>query len=386
MKKGIGNKLVILLMMICTVFVMGNSVKLLRNVVRYQKYMNEQKGAYNALLSEYENAIAEIENLEEMVAALTNPGNGVKAYGQLAVKNGKLVSEQGVVVSLRGLSSHGLNWYPEYTNASAMATLKKYGANVFRIAMYTDQSGGYAYEPEQNKKHMYMAIENVLSQDLYAIVDWHVMRDENPLVHIELAKQFFKEVSAHYAGHEGIIYEICNEPNGNTTWEDICKYAQEIIPIIRENSPEAIILVGTPNYSSDLSAPMEAPLEYENIMYSYHKYINILKADMYDAGLLGKAMQVGFPVFVSEWGLAYGDLESENGECYNGEELHMEQAYEFVRYMGEHDLSWCGWSLSNKSEPRSMIRSECNKLSGWTQEDMTLGGWFMAQALMYYRE
>ena len=86
---------------------------------------------------------------------------------------------------LRGVSSHGIAWYPEYTNYSALKTLKDYGANVFRIAMYVEQNDGYLEEPELNKKLLFSAIENSLAADLYTIVDWHVLRDENPNRNIE---------------------------------------------------------------------------------------------------------------------------------------------------------------------------------------------------------
>ena len=47
--------------------------------------------------------------------------NGVQ---QLSVESGKIVDENGKAVQLTGMSSHGVLWYPEYTNANAMKTLK----------------------------------------------------------------------------------------------------------------------------------------------------------------------------------------------------------------------------------------------------------------------
>lgn len=49
-----------------------------------------------------------------------------------------------------------------------------------------------------------------------------------------------------------MLYEICNEPNGNVTWNDNVKpYAETVIPVIRANT-NAIILVGSPTWSQDL--------------------------------------------------------------------------------------------------------------------------------------
>ena len=40
--------------------------------------------------------------------------DGVKAHGKLTVKGINLIDEKGNKVQLRGMSSHGLLWYPEY--------------------------------------------------------------------------------------------------------------------------------------------------------------------------------------------------------------------------------------------------------------------------------
>ena len=53
----------------------------------------------------------------------------------LKVSGGTLTDGNGNPVSLRGMSSHGLGWYPRYINASALQTLKEYGANVIRLAL-----------------------------------------------------------------------------------------------------------------------------------------------------------------------------------------------------------------------------------------------------------
>lgn len=403
-KKGVGHKkltVIYLVMLMGVAFVCTRLVNELKNYkmqLEEEKLENEnQKEAYEGLLFELESTKQELETtnqelesenqvLKEKVAELTDPGYGIKAYGQLAVNNGQLVSENGEAVLLRGLSSHGINWYPKYINAAGLATLKEYGANVFRIAMYTDQNGGYVYEKEQNKTYLYIAIENVLSQDMYAIVDWHVLMDENPLRHMEEAKAFFEEISSHYAGNKGIIYEICNEPNGATSWEDIYAYANQIIPIIRKNSPDAVIIVGTPEFSSQLLEPMEKPLEYDNIMYTYHQYIDITERKEADYYQLSKAVEEKFPVFVSEWGISYGDRDDTNIHSYEDESLHMENAHEFLVYLKENNISWCGWSLSNKAEAYSLVLNSCNKLSGWTKEDMTPSGYMMTQALTYCKE
>ena len=56
----------------------------------------------------------------------------------LKVSGGILTDEQGQPAVLRGMSTHGLGWYPRYLNAGALQTLKRYGVNVISRAMYTE--------------------------------------------------------------------------------------------------------------------------------------------------------------------------------------------------------------------------------------------------------
>lgn len=285
----------------------------------------------------------------------------------LQVSGGVLVDAKERPVALRGMSTHGLGWYPRYLNAGAMKTLKQYGANVIRLAMYTETSSGYLEEP-RNLDFVYIGIENAIAENLYVIVDWHILSDGNPLTHMEEAIAFFSEISERYGQTPNILYEICNEPNGDTTWEDITAYAAMVIPAIRKNAPEAVVLVGTPNYSSRLRDAMASPLPFSNLLYSCHKYIDVSpEAEDSQEYWLQKAVETGFPVFVTEWGI--------NGS--EGENMDLANARQFVKFLNENQISWCGWALSNAEEIHGTISPDSDKLSGWGWEDLTPGGRLM---------
>lgn len=298
--------------------------------------------------------------------------DGVKAHGKLTVKGINLIDEKGNKVQLRGMSSHGLLWYPEYTNYSSICETKKWGANMFRIAMYSDDGngeGGYVQNPDLSWKLMQAAIENTLAADMYALVDWHMLGEQNPLHNVEKAKEFFSEVSALYGKKNGIIYEICNEPNGDTTWEDIVEYADQIIPVIRANAPDAVILVGTPDYSYSITKVKKDALPYSNLMYSYHFY-----AGQYDdayENMIADCQNGGIPIFVSEWGI--------NTE--QGEKDALKQGENFASYLNQKGISFAAWSLSNKDEVFSALRSDCKKYSGWKEKDLTEVGRVLFSAL-----
>lgn len=299
-------------------------------------------------------------------------GSGVSAHGALWVNGPLLTGSKGETVVLRGASSHGIAWYPRYLNGRAMNTMKAYGANVQRLAMYTETAQGYLQEPEQNLNYLYMGMESALAADLYVIVDWHILEDGNPNDHVKEAEVFFEEVSRRYGNNPGILYEICNEPNGDTDWEDIKNYSAQVIPVIRENAPDAVILVGTPGYCTDLTGPIGDPLDFKNIMYTMHRYIDVSEPKPCDNWNLESAVKQKLPVFVSEWGTAVGNQAFfYDGEFDSGQKTYQENAQPFLDYMEKHQISWTAWSLSNKNEAHSILKSGCEKYSGWVREDLT---------------
>ena len=271
------------------------------------------------------------------------------------------------------MSTHGISWYPRYTNAAAIKSLKDVGANVIRLAVYSDQQDSYLYESEENMNYLYNAIENALVQNMYVIVDWHVLRDENPQVHKDNAIEFFTEITEHYGNNKGIIYEICNEPNGDTSWDDIYKYAQEVIPVIRENAPDSVIIVGTPDFSFDVEEVLDKPLSFENVMYAFHVYIDVTDKKVSSMNWLEDKLDLDIPIFVTEWGIT--DEENEGGKLYK------DKAIAFMDMMKARGISWCNWSLSNKDEIYSMFKTECTKYSGWTEDDLTFSGSIVLEGL-----
>ena len=68
---------------------------------------------------------------------VTNASNGASQNGWLHVSGMQLVNEQGHAVVLHGMSSHGLQWFAQYTTRNAIGATAAYGANLFRVAMYT---------------------------------------------------------------------------------------------------------------------------------------------------------------------------------------------------------------------------------------------------------
>lgn len=300
---------------------------------------------------------------------------GVSAYGRLSVRDGKLYSEKAKKnVQLRGISSHGLSWYPEFTTREALRTVKQWGANLFRAAMYTDQEGGYLNDSDAAKARLYTAVDNALAEDMYAIADWHTLRDQNPLDHVEEAKIFFREISAHYGNNPGVIYEICNEPNGDTTWADVKRYAEQVIPVIRANAPNAVILCGTLDHSANLDGPLNDPIADQNLMYNLHFYSDVSKEKSFNSVYEEKLLHAKLPIFVSEWGIEYGKLDDTHITSPRDSRLSFKEAREFAAFLKKNEISWTYWSLSNKAEAHSIVLPSSAKKSNWESKDLTPSG------------
>jgi len=278
---------------------------------------------------------------------------------QLRFEDGKLVDPDGETVQLRGVSTHGIAWFPRFVNANAFQFVKEAGGNVIRLAMYTQGDGCYLAEPKKNLDILYQGIESAKAIGLYVIVDWHILDDGNPNDHQKEAITFFDEVASHYGDDPAIFYEICNEPNG-ASWEEVSNYAYAIVPVIRQYAPNAPIIVGTPGFSHELADVIAQPLAEENIAYAYHQY----SGEHYGYKDLKAAVEAKLPVFVSEWGV--GAKSSYDDALKVGEN--------FVSYLDENSISWCAWSFCDKDEVYSMLQPNLDKYGGYEESDLTSFG------------
>lgn len=301
--------------------------------------------------------------------AAAEKGSPFANHGVLSVKNTDIIDKNGDRYQLKGVSTHGITWFPDYVNKDAFATLRdEWGANLIRLAMYTDTGDGYGYCSGGDKNKIMDLVDTGVSAaselGMYVIIDWHILNDSDPNTHIEDAKEFFEEVSARYAGKGNVIYEICNEPNGGTDWSSIKKYAETIIPIIRDNDKKAIIIVGTPTWSQDVDIAADDPVAgYDNIMYAVHFYAATHKDDIRNK--VKTALSKGLPVFVSEFSLC--DASGNGGIDYDSSDAWFE-------LINDNNLSYSSWSLCNKAETSALLSPSSSNTGSFTDDDLSETG------------
>jgi endoglucanase len=274
------------------------------------------------------------------------------------------------------MSTHGMAWYPQFVSLDTFRTLRDdWNTNCVRLAMYTAEKAGYCTDGDQKflKELVKQGVSYATELGMYVIIDWHILREGSPLVYKEQAIAFFDEMSALYADHDNVLYEICNEPNPPCTWEDVKAYADEVIPVIRKNKKDSVILVGTTTWSQDVDLAAASPLSYDNIMYVLHFYAGTHKEALRQKA--ATCIENGLPIFISEFGTCDA---SGNGA------IDYEQTKLWREFIEKYDLSFCCWNLANCPETSSVIVPQCKKVSDWDQEDLTDQGklivdWFVSQ-------
>lgn len=310
----------------------------------------------------------------------SNPSNNnyVSEWGHLKLVGNQLSSESGQPVQLRGWSTHGKQWQGScFDDKTDFELMKSKGANLARIANYVNEGGGSDVSWVED------CIKWTNELGMYCLVDWHILTPGNPNnSDYSGYSDFFSQISKFVAdgGYKNVLYEICNEPNIDEegdpyrpdVWKWVKKYANKCLPIISANDPNAVVIVGTPQWDKALSCPMEDPItipEGLNVMYTFHHYA--CDQQFYLGILSGAAGSI--PVFVTEWADTNADGGEDNNTCseYGDKMLNVCNG----KNLGNQVISWAAWSWSQD------WRSSSAFTSGGYPNSMSTAGNYIAGKL-----
>ena len=298
--------------------------------------------------------------------------------GVLQVANGKLCSRSGEPVMLRGVSTNGLITAEDYLTDELFCELSHdVGVNLFRLAMYTYGVGSVGYctngDKERHKQDIIRGVELAREYDMYALIDWHILSDGDPNLYLDEAKLFFSEMAERFSAYDNVLYEICNEPNG-VDWPAVKAYAEQVVPVIRERDPDAVVIVGNPDWSKDLNSVAADPLAFDNILYTLHFYAASHGQDLRD--MTERLSREGLPIFVSEYGVTAAS---------GGQPRDLESADAWIALLERENISYCMWSYSAAPEACSALRSGLHKYSGFAREDYNATGQWLLDTLAAHR-
>ena len=291
----------------------------------------------------------------------------VDGYGNAPV----IVDQYGKPFQMRGASTHGVQWFPEYINKGAMQTLRdEWGVNLLRMACYVTQYNGYTNGGQSLiDSKIVEGVQAAKELGMYVIVDWHI-HEENPHTTKTVAEQFFKKYATLYKDYDNVIFEICNEPTGvqwYTGGNDLYSYCKDIAGIIRDCGSKALIVCGTNNWSQEVEDVAKKPLKddgFKDIMYTFHFYSGTHYEDKRQK--VRTAVAAGTPIFVTEFGIC--DASGNGG-------YDTANADEWIEFLDSMNISYACWSFCNKGESASYLKTSCNKTTGGFEEsDLTTTG------------
>ena len=294
-------------------------------------------------------------------------GTPFEKHGKLHISGAYLYDEHDQKYQLYGMSTHGINFgsdFSRYVNKDAFQTLRDdWNTNCIRLVLYPKDYNGYCNGGDKAalKKLICDGIEYATELGMYVLVDWHV-HQYNPKETQTDAIAFLSEISAKYKSYGNVLYEICNEPTGAPWSSAIKPYAQAVIPAIRKNAPDVVIIVGTNTWSQDLDEAWANKLNLDNVMYTFHFYAGShsnLKSRVENV------IKSGMPVFITE----FGTCDASGNGGFNATES--ESWFALIK---KYNVSHMNWSLCNKGETASVILESCSKTSGWTESDLTESG------------
>lgn len=300
-------------------------------------------------------------------------------HGQLHVCGTKLCNQNNQTIQLRGMSTHGLQWYGWnncLTEASLDALANDWKADILRISLYV-QEGGYETDPIGYTNQVNRLIEEATERGMYALVDWHQLSPGDPNANLNLAIDFFTDIAQAHNGKNNIIYDVANEPNG-VTWDAVQSYAMQIIPVIRQHDPDAVVLIGTHGWGSlgvsdgkTAQDIVNNPVTLDNIMYTFHFYA-ASHGQSYRDNLVWAAERL--PIFVTEWG----------SQTYTGDgtnDFASTQAY--LDILNQYQISWTNWNFSDDFRSGAVWKQgTCSANNNWSTANLKEAGLWVRDKIL----
>ncbi|MDF6018607.1 cellulase family glycosylhydrolase [Streptomyces sp. JH34] len=277
-------------------------------------------------------------------------GTPVEVNGQLHVCGVHLCNQYNRPVQLRGMSTHGIQWFGRcYDAASLDALANDWKSDLLRISMYV-QEDGYETDPAGFTNRVNALVDMAEARGMYALIDFHTLTPGDPNYNLDRARTFFASVAARNAGKKNVIYEIANEPNG-VSWSAVKSYAERVIPVVRAADPDGVVIVGTRGWSSlgvsdgsDESEVVNNPVNATNLMYAFHFYAASHK-DSYRSTLSRAASRL--PLFVTEFGTV---------SATGGGAMDVASTTAWLDLLDQLKISYANWTYSDAPESSAAFR------------------------------
>ena len=258
-------------------------------------------------------------------------GTPVQRHGALKVSGNHIVDSRGNTFMLQGMSTHGIMW-EDFSNILSVNSLRvlrdDWKCNAVRIAMYTEEWGGYTTGyAAQAKAKVINGVANATSLGMYVII-----------------------MAQKYKNYNNVIFELCNEPNGGANWQSNIKpYCQAVVNTIRAAGAKNLVICGTGTWSQDIDQVLGNRINDANCLYTLHFYANTHTDWLRQR--LQKCYNSGLPVLVTEFGTC--DASGNGG-------FNESQTRAWYNLLSSLKVGWFNWSAANKNETASAFKVGTN--------------------------
>lgn len=276
----------------------------------------------------------------------------VGIHGLLKTQGNKIVDKNGNVVSLAGNSLFWSQWGGQFWNADVIRWLKNdWQSKIIRAPMAVDDAGGYLSDSVTNEQLVITVVDACIAEGLYVIIDWHTQDAQN---YQSQAIAFFQKMATRYGTYANVIYEIYNEPLNTDDWATVIKpYEVSVINAIRAIDPDNLILAGNRSWDQEQVEAAQNPINDPNLAYTLHFYVGSQGQSLRDEAQ--SAIDMGLPLFVSEWGLWGAKSDMAN----------------WMNFVQKNQLCWCNWAINTKVEYPSALNASASTTGSWSLSDLT---------------
>ena len=283
--------------------------------------------------------------------------NYVSKWGRLELNNNQLCSSNGSKIQLAGWNANPdtLASFDACSAETQFAQMNLWGAKVVRVTTFANK-----FERDSDSELLKMKdyIAQSANAGLYCIVNWDILTPDtaatgegDPNKCLKNAKLFFSEISSFVKENDlnHVLYEICSEP-GIIPWNTIKEYADSLLPSIADNDPNAVVIVGTPQWNQKLTEASLNPITHNSlqIMYAFQYYACDHEAFLGEF----KNATTSIPVFATEW----------SSSSFDGADPCFDATYNFLNSCSGNSqaVSWCFNSWLSENENFSTLKKACD--------------------------
>ncbi|MBR5413096.1 MAG: cellulase family glycosylhydrolase [Fibrobacter sp.] len=277
----------------------------------------------------------------------------VSTYGKLIANGGKLSGScpeyNNKAVQVTGMSlfwSSGNTYSTDFYSEKGINRLvDDMGIEVVRFAMgaadekFNSSGRSYTTGGEGFQKALLKSVVNAaVDKDIYVIIDWHIESSDG---FTSDAVKFFEYAAKEYGKYNNVIFEIWNEPVG-TDMNTVANHANTVIQTIRNAGSDNLVLVGSPQWSSQPDACANAGIKDDNYGCTLHFYAATHYMGEGGYNKAAESAMAKVPVFATEWGVT---------ESSGKGRLDFSSAQQWVSWMKQKGVSWTNWNASAMDEP-----------------------------------